>query len=158
MYIFCRIFVCFNQFLCSISSFCSIYVQVFFHFTNNFVQSLSKFTKFVSDKSLIDPIFVIFMFIVQSCFLVYFKGTKGMDDSKTLAQARFVIGDYIDIAITPPNPGGGRPHHRLDRMGGGGGGDRRDRDRDHRGGGADRRWRRDGGGGGGFGDRRRRPY
>ena len=35
------------------------------------------------------------------------SGTKGIDDSKTLAQARFVIGDYIDIAITPPNPGGG---------------------------------------------------
>ena len=25
------------------------------------------------------------------------SGTKGMDDNKTLAQARFVIGDYIDI-------------------------------------------------------------
>ena len=85
------------------------------------------------------------------------SGTKGMDDNKTLSQARFVIGDYIDIAITPPNPagGGGRPH-RLDRMGG-------ERDRDHRGGdrggGPDRRWRSGGGGGGGgFGDRRRRPY
>merc|ERR1712223_1339739 len=73
------------------------------------------------------------------------SGTKGMDDNKTLAQARFVIGDYIDIAITPPNPGGGRPH-RLDRMGGD-----HPRDRDHRGGdrggGQDRR--RFGGGGGG---------
>ena len=29
-YIFCRIFLCFNQFLGSISSFCSICVQVFF--------------------------------------------------------------------------------------------------------------------------------
>ena len=65
------------------------------------------------------------------------SGTKGMDDNKTLSQARFVIGDYIDIAITPPNPGGGRPH-RLDRMGGD-----HPRDRDHRGG--DR-------GGGGRGD------
>ena len=36
-----------------------------------------------------------------------------MDDNKTLAQARFVIGDYLDIAITPPTNGGGRPHHRL---------------------------------------------
>merc|ERR1712001_778676 len=82
------------------------------------------------------------------------SGTKGMDDSKTLAQARFIIGDYIDIAITPPNPSGGRPH-RLDRMGDHGG-----RDRDHRdGGGGGRRWRSGGGGGGGgFGDRRRRPY
>merc|ERR1712115_218022 len=76
------------------------------------------------------------------------SGTKGMDDNKTLSQARFVIGDYIDIAITPPNPGGGRPH-RLDRMGGD-----HPRDRDHRGG--DRGG--GGGGGGGFGDRRRRPY
>merc|ERR1712223_1110407 len=83
------------------------------------------------------------------------SGTKGMDDNKTLAQARFVIGDYIDIAITPPNPSGGRPHHRLDRMN-----DRGDpRDRDHRDGG-NRRWgggRQGGFGGdrGGFGDRDR---
>jgi histone deacetylase complex subunit SAP18 len=46
------------------------------------------------------------------------SGTKGMDDNKTLAQARFVIGDYVDIAITPPNPGGGGRAHRLDRIGG----------------------------------------
>ena len=53
-----------------------------------------------------------------------------MDDNKTLAQARFIIGDYIDIAITPPNPaGGGRPMHRLDRM------NDHPRDRDHRDGG-----------------------
>merc|ERR1712223_1521536 len=72
-------------------------------------------------------------------------------------QARFVIGDYIDIAITPPNPSGGRPHHRLDRMN-----DRGDpRDRDRRDGG-NRRWgggRQGGFGGdrdrGGFGDRDR---
>merc|ERR1712203_1001691 len=79
------------------------------------------------------------------------SGTKGMDDSKTLAQARFVIGDYIDIAITPPNPsgggGGGRQGGFGDRDRGGFG----DRDRD-RGGFGDR-------GGRGFGDRdRRRPY
>jgi len=89
------------------------------------------------------------------------SGTKGMDDNKTLAQARFIIGDYIDIAITPPNPaGGGRPMHRLDRM------NDHPRDRDHRDGG-NRRWGgRQGGFGdrdrdrdrGGFGDRRRRPY
>ena len=85
-------------------------------------------------------------------FFIFLTGTKGMDDSKTLAQARFVIGDYIDIAITPPNPSGGRPHHRLDRMN-----DRGDpRDRDHRDGG-NRRWGGGGGGGrqGGFGDRDR---
>jgi len=77
------------------------------------------------------------------------SGTKGMDDGKTLAQARFTIGDYLDIAITPPNPSGGRPH-RLDRM--------NDNPRDHRDNrdrGGNRGWRS---GGGGFGDRRRRPY
>ncbi|XP_055610034.1 histone deacetylase complex subunit SAP18 [Uranotaenia lowii] len=31
------------------------------------------------------------------------SGQKGADDSKTLAQARFTIGDYMDINITPPN-------------------------------------------------------
>ena len=41
-----------------------------------------------------------------------------MDDNKTLAQARFVIGDYVDIAITPPTLGGGGRRHGLDRMGG----------------------------------------
>jgi len=98
------------------------------------------------------------------------SGTKGMDDNKTLAQARFVIGDYIDIAITPPNPGGGGRSHRLDRIGD-------PRDRDHRGfgdgdrrrggfgdrggggfGGGDRGGGFGGGNRGGFGDRRRRPY
>ena len=72
-----------------------------------------------------------------------------MDDNKTLAQARFVIGDYLDIAITPPTNGGGRPHHRLDRM------NDHPRDRDHR---DDRNWNRGGFDDrdrGGFGDRRR---
>lgn len=57
------------------------------------------------------------------------SGQKGPDDSKTLKDCRFVIGDYIDIAITPPNAGfGGR------RGGGGGGGrdDRRGRDDNNR--------------------------
>uniref|UniRef100_A0A6M2DPF2 Histone deacetylase complex subunit SAP18 n=1 Tax=Xenopsylla cheopis TaxID=163159 RepID=A0A6M2DPF2_XENCH len=31
------------------------------------------------------------------------SGQKGTDDSKTLAQAKFTIGDYLDISITPPN-------------------------------------------------------
>uniref|UniRef100_A0A182NFN1 Histone deacetylase complex subunit SAP18 n=1 Tax=Anopheles dirus TaxID=7168 RepID=A0A182NFN1_9DIPT len=31
------------------------------------------------------------------------SGQKGADDSKTLAQAKFTIGDYMDINITPPN-------------------------------------------------------
>ena len=39
------------------------------------------------------------------------SGRKGVDDSKTLAQSRFCIGDYIDIAITPPDS----PSGRLDR-------------------------------------------
>nr|CAG4636644.1 EOG090X0HU3 [Eubosmina coregoni]SVE70162.1 EOG090X0HU3 [Eubosmina coregoni] len=30
-------------------------------------------------------------------------GERGPDDLKTLKQCRFNIGDYIDIAITPPN-------------------------------------------------------
>lgn len=31
------------------------------------------------------------------------SGQRGSDDGKTLAQARFCIGDYMDISITPPN-------------------------------------------------------
>ena len=31
------------------------------------------------------------------------SGDRGPDDLKTLRQCRFTIGDYIDIAITPPN-------------------------------------------------------
>ncbi|KAJ8683892.1 hypothetical protein QAD02_019684 [Eretmocerus hayati] len=31
------------------------------------------------------------------------SGQKGADDNKSLAQARFVIGDYMDISITPPS-------------------------------------------------------
>merc|ERR1711936_1135985 len=52
------------------------------------------------------------------------------DDQKTLADCKFVIGDFLDIAITPPTG-------RMDRMDGYGrrgfGGDRRNggfRDRD----------------------------
>eukprot|EP00095_Tigriopus_kingsejongensis_P000967 maker-scaffold83_size396513-snap-gene-2.29 protein:Tk00967 transcript:maker-scaffold83_size396513-snap-gene-2.29-mRNA-1 annotation:"histone deacetylase complex subunit sap18" len=43
------------------------------------------------------------------------SGQKGPDDSKTLQQVRFIIGDYVDIAITPPAGG------RRDFGGGGGG-------------------------------------
>nr|CAD7193798.1 unnamed protein product [Timema douglasi] len=45
------------------------------------------------------------------------SGQKGADDGKTLAQVRFVIGDYMDICIMPPNRAmpmmrgrGGRPY------------------------------------------------
>lgn len=31
------------------------------------------------------------------------SGRKGADDSLTLQSQRFQIGDYLDIAITPPN-------------------------------------------------------
>ena len=31
------------------------------------------------------------------------SGQKGADDAKTLSQAKFCIGDYMDISITPPN-------------------------------------------------------
>lgn len=31
------------------------------------------------------------------------SGRKGSDDAMTLQSQRFQIGDYLDIAITPPN-------------------------------------------------------
>lgn len=31
------------------------------------------------------------------------SGQRGADDSKTLAQVKFQIGDYLDINITPAN-------------------------------------------------------
>ncbi|XP_003741443.1 histone deacetylase complex subunit SAP18 [Galendromus occidentalis] len=34
------------------------------------------------------------------------SGQKGPDDTKTLRDFRFTIGDYLDIAITPPRSGG----------------------------------------------------
>jgi histone deacetylase complex subunit SAP18 len=63
-------------------------------------------------------------------------GQKGPDDHKTLADCKFVIGDYLDIAVTPPTG-------RMDRM------DRMDF-------GPPRRF--GGGGRGGMGERRDRPY
>lgn len=33
-------------------------------------------------------------------------GQKGSDDNKSLAACRFKIGDYLDIAISPPVPRG----------------------------------------------------
>ncbi len=36
-------------------------------------------------------------------------GRKGADDGVTLAHKKFQIGDYIDIAITPPRSGGPPP-------------------------------------------------
>lgn len=30
-------------------------------------------------------------------------GQKGADDSKSLSQCKFVVGDFLDISITPPN-------------------------------------------------------
>ena len=48
------------------------------------------------------------------------SGRKGADDNATLASKRFQIGDYIDIAITPPRMGG---------MASGGGGPSRNRGR-----------------------------
>lgn len=76
------------------------------------------------------------------------SGQRGADDSKTLSQANFQIGDYLDINITPANrtkemrqDRGGRgrddDNRMMDRM------DRRRDDRDN-----DRRGR----------DRRDRPY
>lgn len=34
------------------------------------------------------------------------SGQKGADDNKSLAACRFKIGDYLDIAISPPVPRG----------------------------------------------------
>jgi len=53
------------------------------------------------------------------------SGVKTNEDSKTLADCRFQIGDYLDIAIhPPPHERGPRGPIRNDRRGGG---DRRDR-------------------------------
>ncbi|XP_047469781.1 histone deacetylase complex subunit SAP18-like [Penaeus chinensis] len=38
-------------------------------------------------------------------------GQKGFDDNKTLAQLGFIIGDFLDIAITPPSRG--PPQRRM---------------------------------------------
>lgn len=40
------------------------------------------------------------------------SGRKGADDNITLAMKKFQIGDYLDIAISPPRMGGD-----ADRMG-----------------------------------------
>lgn len=43
------------------------------------------------------------------------SGQKGGDDTKTLAQAKFSIGDFLDISIIPPNrmpPSGRRGDRR----------------------------------------------
>ena len=37
------------------------------------------------------------------------SGRKGADDTATLSSKRFQIGDYIDIAISPPRSGGMGP-------------------------------------------------
>ena len=80
------------------------------------------------------------------------SGQRGADDSKTLSQAKFQIGDYLDINITPANRtkemrqdrgGRDRDDDRMDRM------DRMDRRRDDR----DNNDRR-----GGRDNRRDRPY
>lgn len=80
------------------------------------------------------------------------SGRKGVDDSKTLQQCGFVIGDYLDISITPPGSAS-RGMMSLDRMAG---------DRDHRGLGGGRHDRRGPGGGPmrprDGRDDRRRPY
>ncbi|XP_005105071.2 histone deacetylase complex subunit SAP18 [Aplysia californica] len=39
-------------------------------------------------------------------------GRKSNDDTVTLAQKKFTIGDYLDIAICPPRQGGGPPMGR----------------------------------------------
>ncbi|OWF42743.1 histone deacetylase complex subunit SAP18-like [Mizuhopecten yessoensis] len=39
-------------------------------------------------------------------------GHRGQDDSHSLTSKRFQIGDYLDIAVTPPRGGGGPPPRR----------------------------------------------
>jgi len=85
---------------------------------------------------------------------------KSNDDNKTLADCKFSIGDYIDVAITPPNQRSDRMDYGGRRLGGfdrfRGGRDDRDRDRDRPRGDRDRDLREDrmgrreerGGGGG----------
>ncbi|XP_063069783.1 histone deacetylase complex subunit SAP18 [Engraulis encrasicolus] len=41
------------------------------------------------------------------------SGRKGADDSMTLQSQRFQIGDYLDIAITPPNRTPAMPGARM---------------------------------------------
>jgi hypothetical protein len=55
------------------------------------------------------------------------SGQRGADDSKTLSQAKFQIGDYLAINVTHSNSRGGGKESRDDRGGGG-----RDRDDDRR--------------------------
>ena len=45
------------------------------------------------------------------------SGHKGADDNVSLSNKRFQIGDYVDIAISPPRPmgGGGGPMNRGGR-------------------------------------------
>ncbi|KAE9548775.1 hypothetical protein FO519_008013 [Halicephalobus sp. NKZ332] len=64
---------------------------------------------------------------------VTINGTRGIDDAKTLADCKFEVGDYIDVAITPPRgpreykrPIDGPPGRRFDRFGSG---ERFERDR-----------------------------
>eukprot|EP00092_Neocalanus_flemingeri_P008597 GFUD01009263.1.p1 GENE.GFUD01009263.1~~GFUD01009263.1.p1 ORF type:complete len:139 (+),score=40.31 GFUD01009263.1:391-807(+) len=64
-------------------------------------------------------------------------GQRGPDDQKTLSDCKFVIGDFLDISITPPTG-------RMDRM-----------DYGRRGFGGDRRNGNGGNGGNGFRDRER---
>ncbi|KAI6237332.1 hypothetical protein M3Y95_00253900 [Aphelenchoides besseyi] len=57
------------------------------------------------------------------------NGQRGPDDTKTLGQCSYVIGDYIDVAIVPPaapyRNGGDRTDHRRLSSGGYGGRDDR---------------------------------
>lgn len=44
--------------------------------------------------------------------LTFNIGQPGADDGKTLSDARFQIGDYLDVAITPPQRGPPPPRAR----------------------------------------------
>ena len=41
--------------------------------------------------------------------MLFFTKIQGVDDAKTLGECKFSIGDYLDVAISPPN-------QRMDRL------------------------------------------
>lgn len=54
-------------------------------------------------------------------------GQKGADDNATLLSKKFVIGDFLDVAITPARKQSGRDNRDNRDMRGDGGGGRRNR-------------------------------
>ena len=40
--------------------------------------------------------------VLNYLFVIFWQNFQGLDDQKTLSDCKFNIGDYLDIAITPP--------------------------------------------------------